>query len=630
MVGQVFGLDFGTTNSLLSVIGQDGRPIHLTDDRDRPHPSVIWYRGGEIVVGRNAREHLDFGTEAIAGSFVRSPKRLLDHDAPIHVAGRDIDPRDVICEVLRFLRTDATTSQAVTHLPDRVVMTIPVKLDGAGRRRLRDAARKAGIGIVQFVHEPLAALYSYFRSQPDYRRHLAELDGCRILVFDWGGGTLDLTLCQVQRDQIIQIANVGDDDVGGDRFDELVRNQVRDAHARQHGIEDLAGLERDEARILLLTQCELRKIELSQREAATVFVRNYLRRDGAGRDLNIKISRSEMAGWTQDLIASGLGAIDLLLEQNHLSHQQIALCLPTGGMVNMPAIRDGLSERFGARAPRISNGDRIISEGAAWIAHDELRLGLAKPIELLQSDNSYAPIVPIPFLLPFENDLKQAADTTYYCVDPRSGRASFTFARPARPRAKDTRSDRHTYATLHLDVDEEASPLMERLELEIKIDHDYVAHVDLRSTMRQHHVQAEIFDLEFTLKFPTIGDIAAKSKNGNGEDIDSQSDTTINGLPVNLGAVRLRSNISAEASWEKVPGDLVVQYDPHWFDERSQRYSDWQKAEWVYYKDCPYCHRSRYEFRSQGCNDSRCLWKRGYPIVSASGPTQKEDLDASR
>jgi molecular chaperone DnaK len=468
------------------------------------------------------------------------------------------------------------------------------------------------------------------RSQTDYRRRLAELDGCRVLVFDWGGGTLDLTLCQVRYDQIIQIANVGDDDVGGDRFDELVRNQVRDAHARQHGIEDLAGLERDEARILLLNQCELRKIELSQREAATVFVRNYLRRDGAGRDLSITISRSEMAGWTQDLIARGLGTIDLLLEQNHLTYQQIALCLPTGGMVNMPAIRDGLSERFGARAPRISNGDRIISEGAAWIAHDDLRLGLAKPIELLQSDNSYAPIVPIPFLLPFENDLKPAAKATYYCVDPRSGRASFTFARPARPRAKDTRSDRQTYATLHLDIDETAAPLMERLELELKIDHDYVAHVDLRSTMRQHHLQAEIFDLEFTLTFPTVGGNIVKSKNGNGEVVDSQGEETITGLPMSRGAVRLRSNVAAEASWEKVPGDLVVQFDPHWFDERSQKYSDWQKDEWVYYKDCPYCHRSRYEFRSERCHDQRCLWKRAYPTIGTVGPIQNESQDATR
>jgi hypothetical protein len=147
--------------------------------------------------------------------------------------------------------------------------------------------------------------------------------------------------------------------------------------------------------------------------------------------------------------------------------------------------------------------------------------------------------------------------------------------------------------------------------------------------MRQHHVQAEIFDLEFTLKFPTIGDITAKSKNGNREDIDSKNDATINGLPVNLGAVRLRSNISAEASWEKVPGDLVVQHDPHWFDERSQRYSDWQKDEWVYYKDCPYCHRSRYEFRSQGCNDPRCLWKRAYPMMGIVGATQNESRDVA-
>src|SRR5262245_41492048 len=179
MAGQVFGLDFGTTNSLLSSIGRDGTPIHLTDEKDRPHPSVVWYRGGEVIVGRKARENLDAGAEAITGSFVRSPKRLLDADAPIHVGGRDIDPRDVIAEVLQFLQIDAATQQPVRHQVDRAVLTIPVKLDGAGRRRLREAARKAQIGIVQFVHEPLAALYAYLRSQTDYRRRLAELDGCR-------------------------------------------------------------------------------------------------------------------------------------------------------------------------------------------------------------------------------------------------------------------------------------------------------------------------------------------------------------------------------------------------------------------------------------------------------------------
>jgi len=620
MAEQVFGLDFGTTNSLLSVIGRDGHPIHLTDERDRPHPSVVWYRAGEVVVGRKARENLDAGPEAITGSFVRSPKRLLDQDAPVHVGGRDLDPRDVIAEMLKFLRKDAATEQPVEHKLNRAVMTIPVKLDGAGRRRLREAARKADIGIVQFVHEPLAALYAHLRSQPDYRRRLAELDGCRVLVFDWGGGTLDLTLCQVQRDQIIQIANIGDDEVGGDRFDEFIRNKVRDLHARQHGIDDLSGLERGEARILLLNQCELRKIELSERDTATVFVRNYLRHDSAGRDLSVPISRSKVADWTRELIDRGLGAIDALLEQNHLSYQQIALCLPTGGMVNTPAIRDGLNERFGGRAPRLSNGDRIISEGAAWIAHDELRLGLAKPIELLQSDDTYAAVVPVPFELPFENETRPAARAVYHCVDPRPGRASFTFARPSRPRARDARSDRKAYVTLHLAVDESAAPLMERLELDLAIDHDYVAHVDLRSTMRKDHMTSEIFDLEFTLRFPTTTDKVVKEMHADGEAIDSQAKLAPLALPTLAGKVRLRSNISAEPSWRNVPGDLVIRYRPHWFDDRSREYSDWQYDESVYYKDCPYCHRTRYEFRTDGCENSGCLWRRAYPTSPATQP----------
>jgi molecular chaperone DnaK len=122
MAEQIFGLDFGTTNSMLSVIGHDGHPIHLADEKGRPRPSVVWYRAGEVVVGRRARENLDAGAEAITGSFVRSPKRLLDHDASVHVGGRDLDPRDVIAEVLGFLRKDAATTQTVRHNVSRTVV----------------------------------------------------------------------------------------------------------------------------------------------------------------------------------------------------------------------------------------------------------------------------------------------------------------------------------------------------------------------------------------------------------------------------------------------------------------------------------------------------------------------------
>lgn len=621
MAEQVLGLDFGTTNSLVSAIGRDGRPIHLTDKDDRPHPSVVWYRGGEVIVGREARKHLDAGAEAITGSFVRSPKRLLDQDAPVHVGGREIDPRDVIADVFQFLRKDAA-ARSVKHKLTRAVVTIPVKLDGAGRSRLREAARKAGVGIAQFAHEPLAALYAYLRSQPDFRRRLAELDGSKILVFDWGGGTLDLTLCQIQRDQIVQIANVGDHEVGGDRFDEFLRNKVREIHARQHGLEDIASLERDEARISLLNQCELRKIELSSRDSATVFVRNYLRTDGPGRDLSVPISRGEAADWTRALVDRGLSAIDTLLEHNHLSYHEVALCLPTGGMVNVPAIRDGLNERFGGRSPRLTNGDRIISEGAAWIAHDGLRLGLAKPIELLQSDDTYAAVVPVPYELPVENETKAAANTVYHCVDPRPGRASFTFARPVRPRPRDSRSDRVAYTTIHLAVDDSAAPLMERLELQLSINHDYIAHVELYSTMRKDRVRGDIFDLEFTLRFPGAEGGRSSRTIEHDRDAPSPDEMAPASQPALAGRVRLRSNVAGEASWRKVPGDLVARYRPGWFDDRSREYSQWQYDESVYYKDCPYCHRTRYEFKVDGCGNQKCLWRRlvaGSESAAAAG-----------
>jgi molecular chaperone DnaK len=257
-------------------------------------------------------------------------------------------------------------------------------------------------------------------------------------------------------------------------------------------------------------------------------------------------------------------------------------------------------------------------------------LVLQKPIELLQSDDTYAAVVPVPFLLPLENETKSAAKADYHCVDPRSGRASFTFARSSRPRTRDARSDRQAYATLHLEIDETAPPLMERLELELAIDHDYVAHVDLRSTMRKHHLKAEIFDLEFTLRFPTAGNDSANRQDLGGEGSATEDIIISTAFATKVGTVRLRSNVTAESRWGKVPGDLVIQYRPHWFDERSREYSEWQKNEWVYYKDCPYCHRSRYEFRIQGCGDSKCLWRRAYPTLSTSGSGHEQESGALR
>lgn len=156
------------------------------------------------------------------------------------------------------------------------------------------------------------------RSKPDVQRALAQLENRNVLVFDWGGGTLDLNLCRIAGGIFYQISTRGNNEVGGDRFDERLRNLIRDKHAKQHGIEDAIALEQPGASTALLTQCELAKIELSSEKTHTVLVRDYLRGSGGERNLAVDMSRNELEATTQDVINRGLTEIDAILEQARL------------------------------------------------------------------------------------------------------------------------------------------------------------------------------------------------------------------------------------------------------------------------------------------------------------------------
>ncbi|MGY0834218.1 Hsp70 family protein [Azospirillum argentinense] len=599
-----FGIDFGTTNSLAAVhTGQDLRSFTHTDQR--PHPSVVWYRGGEVIVGRAARAHLDAGTEAVTGSFVRSPKRLLASDAPVHVDGREIDPREVIAEVLGFLRADAASRKEGAFEIGRAVMTIPVDLDGYGRRRLREAARKAGIGVVQFVHEPLAALYAFLRDHPDYQGKRSSLDGKRFVVFDWGGGTLDLTLCLVCGDQLVQVANRGNNEIGGDRFDEVIRNRIRALHGAAHGVENVVAEEGTDSAVRLLTQCELAKIALASGEVESfrVLLRSYLRRQDAARDVNVPVTMQDLEDWTATLVSRGLREVDALLEAAGLTPDEVEVCLPTGGMVNFRPIRHGLVQRFGGRVARIANGDRIIAEGAALIAHDGLRLRLAKPVELLQPDGSYSPIIEAGLTLPIENTAFQTGQSLYYCVDPRDGVAVFEFARPTKVGYGSHTARRKTYASLRLKVDPFAAPFVERLRADITIDHDCIAHVALHSAGRGDRVSTEIYDLEFALGLtPAVGGTGDRA--GGGMPAPDAPEPIAAGAPV--GAVQTRSNVTGQhGDWRLVPGDIVPRYRPGFLDKRMGEHTERQRREATYYSRCGWCKRTAYEIERDGCDDCR-------------------------
>jgi molecular chaperone DnaK len=628
----IFGIDFGTTNSLVTV-AVGGRALPLIDQvTRRPHPSVIWYRGSDIVVGREARENMDITEIGAPPGFVRSPKMALRREGSIYVDGRPIDPTDAVAEVLRHLKADASIARGAAHGHDlsRAVFTIPVDFGGPERRALREAARKAGIGVVQFVHEPVAALYAYLRARPDLGRELARLEGRTILVFDWGGGTLDLTLCRITGGAIMQIRNLGDNEVGGDRFDEQLRNHLRAKHASSHRLDDITALEQPGMPAKLLHQCELLKIHLSDPkiDIEDVIVRNYLRMEGPGKNLLASVTRGELEELSFGIVARGLARIDEILEQAQLTYHDIELCLATGGMVNMPAIRDGLTERFVGRVPRLENGDRIIAEGAAWIASDGLRLKLSKPLEILVADTSgqgtYHSLVDAGWTLPIENETQNITNTRLYCVDPREGFAVVEVAKPVKLGRTSHDDPRRSLCAVKVAVDPNAAPLMERIECRLQIDHDYVARVTLRSTGRGAESWEEFHDLDFGLS------LAELASNDEGED---EAGSSRKSGPVGQIIASTRTNLyqrtnvakcdertqSTGELWRFVPGDLIEQWHPSYFDRRSNSATPRQLQEKYFYMPCPRCKRTDSHMKAEGpiqaCSASRdyCGFQRPSP-----------------
>ena len=594
----VFGLDFGTTNSLAAYVEGD-EAVPLLDREQRPHPSVVWYHGTECVIGRDAKVQLSERALGVVGDIVRSPKRYLGTGESVHVAGRTFRPAEIVAEVLRYLRGDACSRGLAGRDFDRAVVTIPVHLTGQGRQELREAASAAGIRVDQFVHEPLAALYGHLRPQRDFRRQLAALRDQVVLVFDWGGGTLDLTLCRFERGAVVQVQNLGNDLVGGDRFDERIVNFVKEKHAKAHGLTSWPG-EGEGARARLLEECELAKIDLSQRTAHTIYVRNYLRVEGPARDLRVAITREELIAVTRDLVQDGAGTVDRLLASADQKDAAVAFCLATGGMVRMPYVREQLQQRFGLSRVRFAqHGDRIIAQGAAWIGHDRHRLCLAKPFEILDADNTYIPVIHAGQTLPVEGETKRVP-INFYCVDPRDGIAKLQFARPKQPSRIQPPDPRQVYTTLTVQVDPRARPLFEKLAVNLTVDENLVVHVSAESTVRGDKVEATIHDLEFGLRLDSPGESTREGRTEERHDADAKH-TQLGARPVvNPAAIALRSNVTRnERRRDLIPGEMIK------WDKRSV-ITERQREEHEYYVPCLSCHRLLYEIQQDGCTDPDC------------------------
>jgi len=578
----VVGFDFGTTNSLVSMIRGD-RAISFFDDLGLPIPSVVCYEAGSTIVGRDAKRRMATAGLGVYGNIVRSPKMLLGQES-VFVDGVERSVTDVVADLVKYVRHVALTSPGrdLKHI-DAAVVTIPVNFDGSRRAALRDAFGRAGLRITQFVHEPLAALYGFLRAGGDRDETMRKYDRQVVLVFDWGGGTLDLTLCRVHEGTLLQIANDGTDEVGGDRFDEALKNEVIRSVRKARKLDDGVQAHPDAA-ARLLHMCEQAKIDLSARESVRIYLHDYFRGLADG-SLEHALPRAELERICTPLVDAGLDRIRTLLEAARVSPAQVALCLATGGMVNMPVIKSRLHELFGAQRVCIAaGGGAAIAEGAAWLAHDRAGLRLAKSLELLLARNSHLTLIPAGAEMPAEREVRREK-CLLYCVDPRDGFAKMQILAPIKPGRQPMPNDpRQVLGTMVVRVDQDARPFFERIELEVGIDDNLILRCRARSMMGGEVSEVEIHNLDFGV---AVGGVST--------DRPGTADEPVSPTHANdeheQGAVTVRANVTDQIEHSLVPGELWYKHHPEEFDTRRNPPRT-QVEERLYYEPCAKCGRA--------------------------------------
>lgn len=578
----VVGFDFGTTNSVMSFVSGD-RCISILDE-GLPHPSVVSYRGGQVIVGREAKKELANATSGVVGNIVKSPKTMLGQQS-VTIDGHQYSPKDVVRDVVAHVIQHAEIDRIAKKSGQtftRAVVTIPVDMNGARRQELREACRMAGLSIYQFVHEPLAALYGHLRSLSDFKSEFARLNRELVLVFDWGGGTLDLTICRIENGMLVQVASDGCSDVGGDVIDDMLVNEIERRALLKRGISREIGRQVG-ATARLREEAERAKISLSTKDVYTVLVLDYFRSEAGDVDLEYRLTRQELEEIAHTKVSQGIARIDGLLRLARIDSSGIEKCLATGGMVNMPAIQARLHEMFGARRVDISDrGNTIISEGAAWIAHDKAQLMLAKNVEVMVARSAYFPLVRSGTLMPREGEVQRAPEPlTLYCCDPTDGIAKFQLTSPKRtgPNVQLT-DDRDVLGLMSVSVDSKQRPLIERLLLDVSVDENLILHASAKSTIAGESDFLEIHNLEFGLNVGPVGE--------GGPDKLQESERQHNKGNV-PGTIQLRPNVAiSNLDVSTVPGEVWYRWDEVYFDRRNNPPKE-QDFEKTMYQPCSAC-----------------------------------------
>lgn len=347
-MGKVIGIDLGTTNSCVAVM-EGGEPVVIANSEgSRTTPSVVAFsKTGERLVGTVAKRQAITNPERT----VISIKRDMGTDKKVKVDDGSYSPQEISAMILQKIKTEAEgyLGEKVTQ----AVITVPAYFSDAQRQATKDAGKIAGLEVMRIINEPTAAALAY---------GLDKEHDQKILVFDLGGGTFDVSLLEIGDGVFEVLATHGNNKLGGDDFDERVMNYLVDTFKKDSGID----LRNDKMAMQRLKEAaEKAKIELSGVTTSNVNL-PFITADATGpKHLDVTITRAKFDELTADLVEKTMEPTRRAMQDANLSPDKIDKILLVGGSTRIPAVQDAVKKYFNKDPFKGINPDECVAVGAA-------------------------------------------------------------------------------------------------------------------------------------------------------------------------------------------------------------------------------------------------------------------------
>ena len=347
-MSKIIGIDLGTTNSCVSVMEGGEAKVIPNPEGNRTTPSVVAFKNGERIVGDAAKRQLITNKDT-----VYSIKRLMGTNQKVTLEGKEYTPQEVSAMILTYLK-----SYAEAYLGEKVekaVITVPAYFNDAQRQATKDAGKIAGLDVVRIINEPTASALAFGSDKESSKEQ-------KILVYDLGGGTFDVSILDIADGTFEVLSTNGDTHLGGDDFDEAIINWLADNFKRENNID----LRQDKMALQRLKEAaEKAKKDLSGMVQTQISLPFISAGPAGPLHLEATLTRAQFNEMTKGLVERTLVPVRQALKDAGLTANDIHQVLLVGGSTRIPAVQEAIKNELGKEPNKSVNPDECVSLGAA-------------------------------------------------------------------------------------------------------------------------------------------------------------------------------------------------------------------------------------------------------------------------